>query len=167
MNYKEIFDRTLVEMKSYISNAKRMYASVKSKGNVDVSDYEEILKYSVVVREYEKYNRETLNDIIMNRLEDECSELQDLYDDFSSEFEDYVDEVVDSVKSEEEEFLSDPNLMYSFLMNQVYERREAEREVKEKEKTEVSKKRLGDFEENSHVRCIGEFVEDEDKDKDE
>jgi hypothetical protein len=55
--------------------------------------YDEIMEYEVVVKEYSKYDRDTLNQIIMNHIEEDSSELEELYDDFSDEIEDYVDEL--------------------------------------------------------------------------
>ena len=102
-------------MKNYIDSAKRLYDSIPDKEMFKYS-YDEIMEYEVVVKEYSKYDRETLNQIIMNHIEEDSSELEELYDDFSDEIEDYVDEM-HTEEDEEEEFWNDPVLVYEAIKN--------------------------------------------------
>ena len=108
--YKQAFELMLKSMKNYIDSAKRLYDSIPDKEMFKYS-YDEIMEYEVVVREYSKYDRDTLNQIIMNHIEEDSSELEDLYDDFSDEIEDYVDEL-HTEEDEEEEFWNDPVMVY-------------------------------------------------------
>ena len=108
--YKQAFELMLKSMKDYIDSAKRLYDSIPDKEMFKYS-YEEIMEYEVVVKEYSKYDRDTLNQIIMNHIEEDSSELEELYDDFSDEIEDYVDEM-HTEEDEEEEFWNDPVLVY-------------------------------------------------------
>ena len=108
--YKQAFELMLKSMKNYIDSAKRLYDSIPDKEMFKYS-YDEIMEYEVVVREYSKYDRDTLNQIIMNHIEEDSSELEDLYDDFIDEIEDYVDEL-HTEEDEEEEFWNDPVMVY-------------------------------------------------------
>jgi nucleoside diphosphate kinase len=108
--YKQAFELMLKSMKNYIDSAKRLYDSIPDKEMFKYS-YDEIMEYEVVVKEYSKYDRDTLNQIIMNHIEEDSSELEDLYDDFSDEIEDYVDEL-HTEEDEEEEFWNDPVMVY-------------------------------------------------------
>ena len=108
--YKQAFELMLKSMKNYIDSAKRLYDSIPDKEMFKYS-YDEIMEYEVVVREYSKYDMETLNSIIMEHIEEDSSELEDLYDDFSDEIEDYVDEL-HIEEDEEEEFWNDPVMVY-------------------------------------------------------
>ena len=108
--YKQAFELMLKSMKNYIDSAKRLYESIPDKEMFKYS-YDEIMEYEVVVKEYSKYDRDTLNQIIMNHIEEDSSELEELYDDFSDEIEDYVDEM-HTEEDEEEEFWNDPVLVY-------------------------------------------------------
>ena len=108
--YKQAFELMLKSMKNYIDSAKRLYDSIPDKEMFKYS-YDEIMEYEVVVKEYSKYDRDTLNQIIMNHIEEDSSELENLYDDFSDEIEDYVDEM-HTEEDEEEEFWNDPVLVY-------------------------------------------------------
>ena len=108
--YKQAFELMLKSMKNYIDSAKRLYDSIPDKEMFKYS-YDEIMEYEVVVREYSKYDRDTLNQIIMNHIEEDSSELEELYDDFSDEIEDYVDEL-HTEEDEEEEFWNDPVMVY-------------------------------------------------------
>ena len=108
--YKQAFELMLKSMKNYIDSAKRLYDSIPDKEMFKYS-YDEIMEYEVVVKEYSKYDRDTLNQIIMNHIEEDSSELEDLYDDFSDEIEDYVDEM-HTEEDEEEEFWNDPVMVY-------------------------------------------------------
>ena len=97
-------------MKDCIEGTKRLYKSIPDKNDFKYS-YDEIMEYEVVVKEYSKYDRDTLNQIIMNHIEEDSSELEDLYDDFSDEIEDYVDGM-HTEEDEEEEFWNDPVMVY-------------------------------------------------------
>ena len=108
--YKQAFELMLKSMKNYIDSAKRLYESIPDKEMFKYS-YDEIMEYEVVVKEYSKYDRDTLNQIIMNHIEEDSSELENLYDDFSDEIEDYVDEM-HTEEDEEEEFWNDPVMVY-------------------------------------------------------
>ena len=108
--YKQTFELMLKSMKNYIDSTKRLYESIPDKEMFKYS-YDEIMEYEVVVKEYSKYDRDTLNQIIMNHIEEDSSELEELYDDFSDEIEDYVDEL-HTEEDEEEEFWNDPVLVY-------------------------------------------------------
>ena len=108
--YKQAFELMLKSMKNYIDSAKRLYDSIPDKEMFKYS-YDEIMEYEVVVKEYSKYDRETLNSIIMEHIEEDSSNLEELYDDFSDEIEDYVDEM-HTEEDEEEEFWNDPVLVY-------------------------------------------------------
>jgi nucleoside diphosphate kinase len=108
--YKQAFELTLKSMKNYIDSAKRLYDSIPDKEMFKYS-YDEIMEYEVVVKEYSKYDRETLNQIIMNHIDEDSSELEDLYNDFADEVEDYVDEM-HTEEDEEEEFWNDPVMVY-------------------------------------------------------
>ena len=108
--YKQAFELMLKSMKNYIDSAKRLYDSIPDKEMFKYS-YDEIMEYEVVVKEYSKYDRDTLNQIIMNHIEEDSSELEELYDDFSDEIEDYVDEM-HTEEDEEEEFWNDPVMVY-------------------------------------------------------
>ncbi len=108
--YKQAFELMLKSMKNYIDSAKRLYDSIPDKEMFKYS-YDEIMEYEVVVGEYSKYDRDTLNQIIMNHIEEDSSELEELYDDFSDEIEDYVDEL-HTEEDEEEEFWNDPVMVY-------------------------------------------------------
>ena len=108
--YKQAFELMLKSMKNYIDSAKRLYDSIPDKEMFKYS-YDEIMEYEVVVKEYSKYDRDTLNQIIMNHIEEDSSELEELYDDFSDEIEDYVDEL-HTEEDEEEEFWNDPVMVY-------------------------------------------------------
>ena len=108
--YKQAFELMLKSMKNYIDSAKRLYESIPDKEMFKYS-YDEIMEYEVVVKEYTKYDRDTLNQIIMNHIEEDSSELEELYDDFSDEIEDYVDEL-HTEEDEEEEFWNDPVMVY-------------------------------------------------------
>lgn len=108
--YKQAFELMLKSMKNYIDSAKRLYESIPDKEMFKCS-YDEIMEYEVVVKEYSKYDRDTLNQIIMNHIEEDSSELEDLYDDFIDEIEDYVDEL-HTEEDEEEEFWNDPVMVY-------------------------------------------------------
>ena len=108
--YKQAFELMLKSMKNYIDSAKRLYDSIPDKEMFKYS-YDEIMEYEVVIKEYSKYDRDTLNQIIMNHIEEDSSELEELYDDFSDEIEDYVDEL-HTEEDEEEEFWNDPVMVY-------------------------------------------------------
>ena len=108
--YKQAFELMLKSMKNYIDSAKRLYESIPDKEMFKYS-YDEIMEYEVVVKEYSKYDRETLNSIIMEHIEEDSSNLEELYDDFSDEIEDYVGEM-HTEEDEEEEFWNDPVLVY-------------------------------------------------------
>ena len=108
--YKQAFELMLKSMKNYIDSAKRLYETIPDKAMFKYS-YDEIMEYEVVVKEYSKYDRDTLNQIIMNHIEEDSSELEELYDDFSDEIEDYVDEL-HTEEDEEEEFWNDPVMVY-------------------------------------------------------
>jgi hypothetical protein len=108
--YKQAFELMLKSMKNYIDSAKRLYDSIPDKEMFKYS-YDEIMEYEVVVKEYSKYDRDNLNQIIMNHIEEDSSELEELYDDFSDEIEDYVDEL-HTEEDEEEEFWNDPVMVY-------------------------------------------------------
>ena len=108
--YKQAFELMLKSMKDYIASAKRLYESIPDKEMFKYS-YDEIMEYEVVVKEYSKYDRDTLNQIIMNHIEEDSSNLEELYDDFTDEVEDYVDEM-HTEEDEEEEFWSDPVMVY-------------------------------------------------------
>ena len=108
--YKQAFELMLKSMKDCIEGTKRLYKSIHDKNDFKYS-YDEIMEYEVVVKEYSKYDRETLNQIIMNHIEEDSSELEELYDDFSDEIEDYVDEL-HTEEDEEEEFWNDPVMVY-------------------------------------------------------
>ena len=108
--YKQAFELMLKSMKNYIDSAKRLYDSIPDKEMFKYS-YDEIMEYEVVVKEYSKYDRDTLNQIIMNHIEEDSSDLEELYDDFSDEIEDYVDEL-HTEEDEEEEFWNDPVMVY-------------------------------------------------------
>ena len=108
--YKQAFELMLKSMKDCIEGTKRLYDSILDKEMFKYS-YDEIMEYEVVVKEYSKYDRETLNQIIMNHIEEDSSELEDLYDDFSDEIEDYVDEL-HTEEDEEEEFWNAPVMVY-------------------------------------------------------
>ena len=108
--YKQTFELMLKSMKNYIDSVKRLYDSIPDKEMFKYS-YDEIMEYEVVVKEYSKYDRDTLNQIIMNHIEEDSSELEDLYDDFIDEIEDYVDEL-HTEEDEEEEFWNDPVMVY-------------------------------------------------------
>ena len=92
--YKQAFELMLKSMKNYIDSAKRLYESIPDKEMFKYS-YDEIMEYEVVVREYSKYDRDTLNQIIMNHIEEDSSELEELYDDFKMEYDDYFGETND------------------------------------------------------------------------
>ena len=108
--YKQAFELMLKSMKNYIDSVKRLYDSIPDKEMFKYS-YDEIMEYEVVVKEYSKYDRDTLNQIIMNHIDEDSSELEDLYDDFIDEIEDYVDEL-HTEEDEEEEFWNDPVMVY-------------------------------------------------------
>ncbi|MGN1371721.1 MAG: hypothetical protein ACI4XM_05565 [Candidatus Coprovivens sp.] len=76
MSYKEMFEIFLCDMSANIENAKKLYQKVKVKSDLLKMYYNDILKYEVVVEEYKKYNRDTLNDIILNRIEEDSTELE-------------------------------------------------------------------------------------------
>ena len=100
----------LKSMKNYIDSAKRLYDSIPDKEMFKYS-YDEIMEYEIVVKEYSKYDRETLNSIIMEHIEEDSSNLEELYDDFADEVEDYADELY-TEDDEEEEFWNDPVMVY-------------------------------------------------------
>ena len=108
--FTKTFELMLKSMKNYIDSAKRLYDSIPDKEMFKYS-YDEIMEYEVVVKEYSKYDRDNLNQIIMNHIEEDSSELEELYDDFSDEIEDYVDEL-HTEEDEEEEFWNDPVMVY-------------------------------------------------------
>lgn len=109
--YKQAFELMLKSMRDYLDSAKRLYEAIPDKEMFKYS-YDEIMEYEVVVKEYSKYDRDTLNQIIMNHIEEDNSELEDLYDDFSNEIEDYVDELHTDEDDEEEKFWNDPVMVY-------------------------------------------------------
>ena len=45
----------------------------------------DILEYEVLVKEYKKFNRDTLNKLIMDRVEDDYEELKEMCKDFIQE----------------------------------------------------------------------------------
>lgn len=108
--HKQAFELMLNSMKNYIDSTKRLYESILDK-DIFKYLYDEIMEYEVVVKEYSKYDRDTLNQIIMNHIEEDSSEVENLYDDFSDEIEDYVDEM-HTEEDEEEEFWNDPVMVY-------------------------------------------------------
>ena len=108
--YKQIFELMLKSMKDYIDSAKRLYESISDKEMFKYS-YDEIMEYEVVVREYSKYDRDTLNSIIMEHIEEDNDNLLELYDDFMDEVSDYVGEMY-TEEDEEEEFWNDPVMVY-------------------------------------------------------
>lgn len=108
--YKQAFELMLKSMKNYIDSAKRLYDSIPDKEMFKYS-YDEIMEYEVVVKEYSKYDRDNLNQIIMNHIDEDSSELEDLYNEFADEVEDYVDELYTEA-DEEEEFWNDPVMVY-------------------------------------------------------
>lgn len=97
-------------MKDCIEGTKRLYDSIPDKEMFKYS-YDEIMEYEVVVKEYSKYNRETLNQIIMEHIEEDSDNLLELYEDFMDEVSDYIDELP-SEEKEEEEFWNDPVMVY-------------------------------------------------------
>ena len=108
--YKQAFELMLKSMKNYIDSAKRLYKAIPDKNDFKYS-YDEIMEYEVVVREYDKYDRETLNQIIMEHIEEDSDNLLELYEDFMDEVSDYIDELP-SEEKEEEEFWNDPVMVY-------------------------------------------------------
>ena len=108
--FTKTFELMLKSMKNYIDSAKRLYDSIPDKEMFKYS-YDEIMEYEVVVKEYSKYDRDTLNQIIMNHIDEDSSELEDLYNDFADEVEDYVDEM-HTEDDEEDEFWNDPVMVY-------------------------------------------------------
>lgn len=108
--YKQAFELMLKSMKNYIDSAKRLYDSIPDKEMFKYS-YDEIMEYEVVVKEYSKYDRDTLNQIIMNHIEEDSDNLLELYEDFMDEVSDYIDELP-SEEKEEEEFWNDPVMVY-------------------------------------------------------
>ena len=158
--YKQTFELMLKSMKDYIDSTKRLYDAIPDKKMFKYS-YDEIMEYEVVVKEYSKYDRDTLNQIIMKHIEEDCSELEDLYDDFSDEVNDYVDELhID--EDEEEEFWNDPVLVYEAMkrnqnvMDSLF--KQDDKEKKQSRKSRNERKTLP--REDSHVRSIDDFVED-------
>ena len=87
MNYKIQFENNLKEMERYIRDAKMAYKSFRNKKDID-DDFSYILQYEVVITEYKKYNRDTLNEVILDRMQDDIDELETLVDDFVDEIED-------------------------------------------------------------------------------
>ena len=87
MNYKIQFENNLKEMERYIRDAKMAYKSFRNKKDI-AADFSYILQYEVVITEYKKYNRDTLNEVILDRMQDDIDELETLVDDFVDEIED-------------------------------------------------------------------------------
>jgi hypothetical protein len=87
MNYKIQFENNLKEMERYIRDAKMAYKSFRNKKDI-ADDFSYILQYEVVITEYKKYNRDTLNEVILDRMQDDIDELETLVDDFVDEIED-------------------------------------------------------------------------------
>lgn len=108
--YKQAFELMLKSMNNYIDSAKRLYDSIPDKEMFKYS-YDEIMEYEVVLKEYSKYDRETLNQIIMEHIEEDSDNLLELYEDFMDEVSDYIDELP-SEEKEEEEFWNDPVMVY-------------------------------------------------------
>lgn len=151
-------------MSANIENAKKLYQKVKVKSDLLKMYYNDILKYEVVVEEYKKYNRDALNDIILNRMEEDSTELEELYDDFSDEVDDYIDELSDD--DEEEEFWNDPILVYEAvkrnqkIMDSLFDSNKDAKEKNQVRKSRPEHRTLP--REDSHVRSMDEFVEDSD-----
>lgn len=108
--FTKTFELMLKTMKDCIEGTKRLYDSIPDKEMFKYS-YDEIMEYEVVVKEYSKYNRETLNQIIMEHIEEDSDNLLELYEDFMDEVSDYIDELP-SEEKEEEEFWNDPVMVY-------------------------------------------------------
>lgn len=95
MSYKDRFDNILKIMESKLINVKRIYKNINDNNNYLLSSYNDLLEYEILLIEYKKYNRATLNSLIMDRIEDEIDEFEDLYEDFISELNDFNEEYED------------------------------------------------------------------------
>ena len=141
-------------MKDCIEGTKRLYKSIPDKNDFKYS-YDEIMEYEVVVKEYSKYDRETLNQIIMEHIEEDSDNLLELYEDFMDEVSDYIDELP-SEEKEEEEFWNDPVMVYETIMrnqnvmDSLFKQSDNEKKQARKSKTERSSLPS----EDSHVRSI-------------
>ena len=159
--YKNLFEALLKEMKSNIDNVKKLYKSIEDKDMFKYS-YDEIMEYEVVVREYDKYDRDSLNQIIMEHVEEDSDNLVELYDDFMDEVSDYIDEM-NTEEDEEEEFWNDPVLVYESIKNNrnvidsLFDRNNDDKNSRKISRMEESVLST----EDCHVHSIDDFVEDD------
>lgn len=160
--FTKTFELMLKSMKDCIEGTKRLYKSIPDKNDFKYS-YDEIMEYEVVVKEYSKYDRETLNQIIMEHIEEDSDNLLELYEDFMDEVSDYIDELP-SEEKEEEEFWNDPVMVYETIMrnqnimDSLFDRNNDDKNSKKISRMEESVLST----EDSHVRSIDDFVEDDD-----
>lgn len=107
MSYKDRFDNILKIMESKLINVKRIYKNINDNNNYLLSSYNDLLEYEILLIEYKKYNRDTLNSLIMDRIEDEIDEFEDLYEDFISELNDFNEEYEDINEDNIENIIKD------------------------------------------------------------
>ena len=156
--YKKTFELLLKTMKDCVESTKKVYSSIDNKDTFKTL-YDEIMEYEIVVKEYSKYDRDTINQIIINHIEEDSTELEDLYEDFMDEVNDYVEE--NSSEEEEIEFWNDPSLVYAAVQrnkkiidNLLNDKSES---IKRNQIESTSY-----FDNESHIRSIDDFVEDKD-----
>lgn len=156
--YKKTFELLLKTMKDCVESTKKVYSSIDNKDTFKTL-YDEIMEYEIVVKEYSKYDRDTINQIIINHIEEDSTELEDLYEDFMDEVNDYVEE--NSSEEEEIEFWNDPSLVYAAVQrnkkiidNLLNDKSES---IKRNQIESTSH-----FDNESHIRSIDDFVEDKD-----
>lgn len=88
MNYKIQFEKNIKQMEEYISKAKQVYKVFPHKEDF-ADDFSYILQYEVVIKEYKKYDRDTLNEVILSRMQDDVEELECQLEGFIEELEEY------------------------------------------------------------------------------
>lgn len=88
MNYKIQFEKNIKQMEEYISKVKQVYKVFPHKEDF-ADDFSYILQYEVVIKEYKKYDRDTLNEVILSRMQDDVEELECQLEGFIEELEEY------------------------------------------------------------------------------
>lgn len=84
MSNKDRFNSILKNMDRCLKNIRSLYNSIDD-SNFLLEYYKDILEYEVLVKEYKNFNRDTLNKLIMDRVEDDYEELKEMCKDFIQE----------------------------------------------------------------------------------
>ena len=99
MPNKDRFNNILKNMDKCLKNIRSLYNSIDD-SNFLLEYYKDILEYEVLVKEYNNFNRDTLNKLIMDRVEDDYEELKEMCKDFIQELN---SEYSEEVEEEEED----------------------------------------------------------------